>query len=81
MQDDEEWIDKVEKMILEEMAKDPSGSTENFKAVAHNLTCDALCVLLRMKHDIGIYAPYLLDDYHLLWHYLDYLRRFCQGKV
>lgn len=56
---------------------------ENFKAVVRNLAVnaekvveemDGLCIICGQTEEMA-------EKYHLLKHYLDYLRRLCNGEV
>lgn len=57
---------------------------EDFKAVVRNLTEDALKVLNRIAGDeMSKPEPNaeLVENYYLLFHYLDFTRRFVSGKM
>jgi len=56
---------------------------DSFKAVTRNLVInaekvveemDGLCIVCGQTEEMA-------EKYHLLKHYLDYLRRFCEGEV
>ncbi len=50
------------------------------KAVTRSIVVDALKVMDDMWMDCQD-SSRLAEKYHLLRHYLDYLKRFCEGKV
>jgi len=52
---------------------------ERFRGVAKNLVVNAMITLESMKR-ASEGAEYQ-ENYHLLHHYLDYLKRFCEGRV
>ena len=53
---------------------------ERIKGVTRSLVVDALAVLDRMWEECQN-SPELREDYYQLHHYLDYLKRFCDGKA
>jgi hypothetical protein len=56
---------------------------EDFKAVVKNLTENALNVLNKMgANEMSKSEPNaeLIEDYYLLFHYLDFLKRFVSSK-
>ena len=56
------------------------GKAERFKGVTRSLVVDALVVLDKMWEECQ-HSPELREDYYQLHHYLDYLKRFCDGKA
>ncbi len=56
------------------------GKAERFKGVTRSLVVDALVVLDKMWEECQN-SPELREDYYQLHHYLDYLKRFCDGKA
>lgn len=50
------------------------------KGVTKSIVLDALKVMDDMWTDCQD-SPSLMESYYLLRHYLDYLKRFCEGKV
>ena len=50
------------------------------KGVTRSIVVDALKVMDDMWTDCQD-SPRLVENYYLLRHYLDYLKRFCEGKV
>jgi len=57
---------------------------EDFKAVVGSLTEDALKVMNRISAKEMIKPEpnaELVEEYYLLFHYLDYLKRFVSGRV
>jgi hypothetical protein len=57
---------------------------QDFKAVVRSLTEDALKVLNKIAADeMNKPEPNteLVEDYYLLFHYLDFTRRFVSGKM
>jgi len=57
---------------------------EDFKAVVRSLTGDALKVMNRIAaKEMSKPEPNaeLVEEYYLLFHYLDYVKRFASGKV
>jgi len=53
---------------------------DRIRGVVRSLVVDALAVLDKMRDDCQ-QPPALMENYYLLYHYLDYLKRFCDGKV
>jgi len=53
---------------------------DRIKGVTRSLVGDALDVLSEMREDCHK-SPELRENYYQLYHCLDYLRRFCDGKV
>jgi hypothetical protein len=53
---------------------------ERFRGVTRSLVVDALVVLDKMWEECQN-LPELREDYYQLYHYLDYLKRFCDGKA
>lgn len=62
----------------------PAGSglarADRIRGVTRSLTVDALATLSKMAKDCHG-TPELLENYYQLYHCLDYLKRFCDGKV
>ncbi len=57
---------------------------QDFKAVVRSLTEDALRVLNKIASNEMSKPepnPELVEDYYLLFHYLDFTRRFASGKM
>jgi len=57
---------------------------EDFRAVVRSLTENALKVMNRISaKEMSKPEPNaeLVEEYYLLFHYLDYLKRFASGKV
>ncbi len=57
---------------------------EDFKAVVRSLTEDAVKVINRIAvHEMSKPEPNaeLVEEYYLLFHYLDYMRRFVSGRA
>ncbi len=57
---------------------------EDFKAVVRSLTEDAVKVINRIAaHEMSKPEPNaeLVEEYYLLFHYLDYMKRFVTGKA
>jgi hypothetical protein len=50
------------------------------KGVTRSIVVDALKVMDDMRADCQN-SPHLAENYNLLRHYLDYLKRFCEGRV
>ncbi|MFQ6067745.1 MAG: hypothetical protein ACE5K3_10810 [bacterium] len=84
MHKDKAWL----KRVIDECNK-KAGSAERksnlelFKGVANSLVKDALKVLeeIEVEWELDHNSQELREKYYLLRHYLDYLRRFCEGKV
>ncbi|MEM5777545.1 MAG: hypothetical protein QXJ06_03795 [Candidatus Aenigmatarchaeota archaeon] len=51
-----------------------------FKGVTKNLVINALLILKKMEKEC-VENIDLVENYYLLYHYLDYLNRFCDGEV
>jgi hypothetical protein len=54
--------------------------SDRIKGVTRSLVIDALDTLHKMAKDCHK-TPELLESYYQLYHCLDYLKRFCDGKV
>jgi hypothetical protein len=72
--------DKRILVLPSSIAKGGLSKTDRIRGVARSLTVDALAVLDRMRDDCQQPSA-LRENYYLLYHYLDYLKRFCEGKV
>jgi len=53
---------------------------DRIRGVTRSLVVDALAVLDNMR-DGCQQSPALREDYYLLHHYLDYIKRFCEGRA
>lgn len=53
---------------------------DRIRGVTRSLVVDALAVLEDMW-DGCQQSPDLRENYYLLYHYLDYLKRFCEGRA
>ena len=53
---------------------------DRFRGMTRSLVVDALATLSKMAKDCHE-PPELLENYYQLYHCLDYLKRFCDGKV
>lgn len=53
---------------------------DRFRGVTRSLVVDALATLSKMAKDCHE-SPELLENYCQLYHYLDYLKRFCDKKA
>jgi len=53
---------------------------DRIRGVTRSLVVDALAVLDEMWDDCQK-PPALREKYHLLYHYLDYIKRFCDGRA
>jgi hypothetical protein len=53
---------------------------DRVRGVTRSLVVDALDTLHKMAKDCHK-TPELLENYYQLYHCLDYLKRFCDGKV
>ena len=62
------------------IAKGTLSEADRIRGVTRNLVVDALAVLDNMW-DGCQRSPALKEDYYLLHHYLDYLKRFCEGRA
>jgi len=56
------------------------GKAERFKGVTRSLVVDALAVMDKMWEECQD-SPELRENYYQLHHYLDYLKRFCDGRA
>ncbi|MFQ5866523.1 MAG: hypothetical protein ACE5IT_00835 [bacterium] len=86
--DKNEWLKKVIDEALNNVAeekkkKSKMSELDMFKAVARSLVVSALKTLGEMEGlcEICGESPELMEKYDILYHNLDYLRRFCEGKV
>jgi hypothetical protein len=80
----EEAKDRSEAGAFHVITSDNSGvrfsKVYRIKAVIRSIVVDALKVMDDMWMDCQD-SPRLAENYHLLRHYLEYLKRFCEGKV
>ena len=53
---------------------------DRIRGVTRSLVVDALATLREMGKDCQK-TPELMENYYQLYHCLDYLKRFCDGKV
>jgi hypothetical protein len=71
-------------VILSGHAKAPLSQSlskaDRVRGVTRSLAVDALATLSKMAKDCNR-TPELLENYYQLYHCLDYLKRFCDGKV
>jgi len=62
------------------IAKGTLSKADRIRGVTRSLVVDALAVLDNMR-DGCQQSPALREDYYLLHHYLDYIKRFCEGRA
>lgn len=62
------------------IAKGTLSKADRIRGVTRSLVVDALVVLDNMWDDCK-QSPTLKEDYYLLHHYLDYIKRFCEGRA
>jgi len=81
--DDEEWLKKVINGVFNEAKSKGLGRLNCFKAVMRSVLVDALKALedTEVEWELDHASQELREKFHLLHHYLDYLKRFCEGKV
>jgi len=84
MYKDKTWLKKaIDDCYKKEGFVEEESHLELFKGVANNLVKDALNVLeeIEVEWELDHNSRELREKYYLLRHYLDYLRRFCEGKI
>ncbi len=62
------------------LAKERLNEADRIRGVTRSLVMDMLVVLDEMLPECQR-SPNLIEKYYLLFHYLDYLRRFCERRV
>ena len=67
-------------VVLPDPSNRPLSKADRARGVTRSLVADALTILNRMAKDCQK-TPELLENYCQLHHCLDYLKRFCDGKV
>jgi len=77
---DELWLRTVFADVENQMREN---NLEGFRAVVKVLVKDALKALedTQVEWELEHNSQELREKFHLLRHYLDYLRRFCEGIV
>lgn len=79
----EDWLKKTVEDISQKVVSDEFNKFGHFRQVTKSLVIDALKALeeTRAEWEIDHNSTELREEFHLLYHYLDYLKRFCEGKV
>lgn len=67
-------------VIPTNIASGSLSKADRIRGVTRSLVVDALAVLDKMQVDCQS-TPALKENYYQLYHCLDYLKRFCDGKV
>jgi hypothetical protein len=84
MYKDKAWLKRVsDDYNKKEDSTEGKSTSDLFKGVVNSLVKDALKVLeeIEVEWEFDHNSRELREKYYLLRHYLDYLRRFCEGKV
>lgn len=78
--EDEVWLRTVLFDVESQMREN---NLEGFKAVVKVVIRDALKALedTRVEWELDHNSQELRERFHLLHHYIDYLRRFCEGVI
>jgi len=81
--DDEKWLKKVIDDVFREVKSKGLKKFDCFKAVMRSVLGDALKALedTEVEWELNHNSQELREKFHLLYHYLSYLKRFCEGKV
>lgn len=81
--DNEKWLKKVIDEVFNEAKSKGLNKFACFKAVMRNILVDALKALedTQVEWELDHNSQELREKFHLLHHYLDYLKRFCEGKA
>jgi len=81
--EDEEWLKRVIDDVFKKAKSKGLSKFACFKAVTRSVLVDALKVLedTDVEWEIDHKSQELREKFHLLRHYLDYLKRFCEGRV
>jgi hypothetical protein len=80
---EEEWLKKVIEDIWRDADSKGLSQFDGFKLVAKSVLTDTLKVLedTEEEWELDHNSQELREKFHLLRHYLDYLKRFCEGRV
>ena len=81
--DDREWLKKAIDEVFNKAKSKGLDKLGCFKAVTKSVLVDALKALeeTEVEWELDHNSQELREKFHLLRHYLDYLKRFCEGKV
>jgi len=81
--DSEKWLKKAIEDIFKETRSKGLGKFACLKAVMRSVLVDALKALedTQVEWELDHNSQELREKFHLLYHYLGYLKRFCEGKV
>lgn len=60
--------------------REKTSQLDAFKSVTKNLVTNALLILKEMEKEC-VENIDLVENYYLLYHYLDYLNRFCEEEI
>lgn len=71
---------KVLTLPHDRLTEERLSEADRIRGVIRSLVMDALAVLDEMLPECQ-QSPSLIEEYYLLYHYLDYLKRFCERKV
>lgn len=80
---DEKWLVEAINDVFKEAKSKGLDKLNCFKAVIQSVLADALKVLkdTEVEWELDHASQELREKFHLLHHYLDYLKRFCEAKV
>ncbi len=83
IKNDEKWLKKIINDVFNEAKAKGLSEFDCFKAVMRSVLIDALKALedTGAEWELDHNSQELREKFHLLHHYLDYLKRFCEGKV
>jgi len=81
--DDEKWLKKAIDDVFREAKSKGLKKFDCFKAVIKSVLNNAFKALedIEVEWELDHNSQELREKFHLLHHYLDYLKRFCEGKV
>lgn len=81
--DDEKWLVEAINNVFNEAKSKGLDKLNCFKVVIKSVLVDALKILedTEVEWELDHDSQELREKFHLLHHYLDYLRRFCERKA
>lgn len=80
--DDEKWLKQAISEVFKEVKSKRLTKSDCFKAVMKSVLSDALKALedTEAEWELDHNSQKLREEFHLLHHYLGYLKRFCERK-
>lgn len=80
---DEEWLKRAIDDVFKKAKSEGLSEFACVNAVIKSVLLDALIALedIRVEWELDHESQELREKFHLLHHYLDYLKRFCENKA